>query len=64
MLFAAGVGVDVLVLVVRGGCGYRCIAVGDGGSQVLVMVVHGRCGCVLSVMVVHGRFCKMSLRLF
>jgi hypothetical protein len=51
------VGVGVLVLVVRGECGYRCVGAGDGGSQqVLVMVVHGRCGCVLLVMVVHGRF--------
>ena len=30
----------------------------------LVMVVHSKFGCVLLVMVVHGRFCKMSLRLF
>jgi hypothetical protein len=33
MLFATGVDVDVLVLVVRDGCGYRCIAIGDGGSR-------------------------------
>ena len=30
MLFATGVGVGVLVLVVRGGCGYRCVGAGDG----------------------------------
>jgi hypothetical protein len=53
MLFATGVGVGVLVLVVRDGCGYRCVgagdgwfaaSIGDGGSrQVLVMVVRSRC---------------------
>ena len=44
-------------MLVRGRCGCGCVGASDGGSQqVLVMVVHGRCGCVLLVMVVHGRF--------
>jgi hypothetical protein len=53
MLFATGVGVGVLVLVVLDGCGYRCVGAGDGwfaagvgdsgSQQVLVIVVRCRC---------------------